>query len=100
MSLWHVLNPRLQRPSRCAGLQKPSDQSTTMTYQHPLCPPPRGADNYLATEARIVAEDDSHIAIMLRIPKSAIARNLAFLAALADVMPAADQPGAPRAAAS
>lgn len=61
-----------------------------MTYQYPLCPPPRGADSYLGTEARIVAEDDQHVAIVIRIPKTAIVRNLAFLAALADVMPPAD----------
>ncbi|MFT0875719.1 hypothetical protein VRZ08_04100 [Rhodopseudomonas sp. G2_2311] len=70
-----------------------------MTLHHPMCPPLRGVNSYLATEARIVAEDDSHIAIVLRIPKAAVARNLAFLAALADVTPLADPHPTPRAAA-
>ncbi len=71
-----------------------------MTFHNPTCPPLRSADSYLATECRIVAEDDSHIAIVLRIPKAAISRNLALLSALADVMPAAGRPGTPCAAAS
>ncbi|MBB1093877.1 hypothetical protein HUU61_21605 [Rhodopseudomonas palustris] len=70
-----------------------------MTYQHPLCPPSRGTETYLATEARIVAEDDLHVAIVLRIPKAAVASNLAFLAALGDLMPPAEPLDAPRAAA-
>ena len=40
----------------------------------------------LATEARIVAEDDTHVAIVFRVRKSRIARNLAFLTALSDVI--------------
>lgn len=60
-----------------------------MTYQHAFCPPPRGADTFLQTEMRIVAEDDTHIAVVLRLPKAVIARNLPFLAALADVTPPA-----------
>jgi hypothetical protein len=43
--------------------------------------------SYLETEARIIAENDTHVAIALRLEKTTIARNLLFLAALADLMP-------------
>jgi hypothetical protein len=43
---------------------------------------------YLETEARIIIENDTHVAIALRLEKAAIARNLLFLAALAELMPA------------
>lgn len=46
---------------------------------------PRG---YLETEARIIAENETHVAIALRLDKATIARNLPFMAALADLMPA------------
>ena len=42
---------------------------------------------YLATEARIIAEDDAHVTIALRLEKTAIARNLPFLAALTKLIP-------------
>lgn len=38
-SLWRVVTPRLQRPSRCEGRDKPTDQSTTMTIERPMFPP-------------------------------------------------------------
>lgn len=41
---------------------------------------------YLETEARIIAENDTHAVIALRLEKASIARNLPFLAALADLM--------------
>lgn len=43
----------------------------------------------LDTDARIIAEDDTYAVIAVRLPKSAIARNLPFLAALGDLTPAA-----------
>lgn len=43
---------------------------------------PRG---YLETEARIIAENETHVAIAVRLDKATIARNLPLLAALADV---------------
>jgi len=43
---------------------------------------------YLDTEARIIVENDTHVAVALRVEKAAIARNLPFLAALADLVPA------------
>jgi hypothetical protein len=43
---------------------------------------------YLETEARIIVENDTHAALALRVEKAAIARNLPFLAALADLVPA------------
>jgi len=46
---------------------------------------PRG---YLDTEARIIAENDTHVAIALRLDKTTIARNMPFMAALAELMPA------------
>lgn len=42
---------------------------------------------YLETEARIIAENDTHVAIALRLEKATIARNLPFLAALGDLLP-------------
>jgi hypothetical protein len=42
----------------------------------------------LETEARIIAEDDTYAVIAWRVKKSAIARNLPFLAALGDLAPA------------
>jgi hypothetical protein len=48
-------------------------------------PDPRA---YLETEARIIAEDDRHVAIALRVDKATIAQNLPFLAALAQLVPA------------
>lgn len=47
------------------------------------------ARSYLDTDARIIAENDTHVAIALRVEKALIARNLPLLAALADVLPAA-----------
>lgn len=42
---------------------------------------------YLETEARIIAENDTHVAIALRVEKAAIARYLPLMAALADLAP-------------
>jgi hypothetical protein len=42
---------------------------------------------YLATEARIIAEDEVHVTIAVRLDKTTITRNLRFLAALADLVP-------------
>lgn len=42
---------------------------------------------YLETEARIIAENDTHAVIALRIEKAAIYRNLPLLAALSDLLP-------------
>jgi hypothetical protein len=44
--------------------------------------------SYLETEARIIVENDTHVAIALRVEKAAIMRNLPFLAVLADLVPA------------
>lgn len=38
----------------------------------------------LATPARLIAENDQHVVIAIRIPKSWIGANLSFLAALVD----------------
>lgn len=46
-------------------------------------PDPRA---YLETEARIIAENDTHVVIAHRLEKAVIARNLPLLAALADLM--------------
>ena len=43
----------------------------------------------LETDARIIAEDDTYAVIAWRVKKSAIARNLPFLAALGDLAPCA-----------
>lgn len=40
---------------------------------------------YLETEARIIAENETHIAIALRVEKAKIARYLPLMAALADL---------------
>jgi hypothetical protein len=45
--------------------------------------------SYLETEARIIAENDTHVAVALRVEKAVISRNLLPLAALADLIPAA-----------
>jgi hypothetical protein len=45
---------------------------------------PRG---YLETPARIIAENDTHIVIAVRIEKKLIGENLPFLAAMADLAP-------------
>lgn len=42
--------------------------------------------NYLATEARVIAENSTYAVIALRVEKSLIARNLMFLSALADLV--------------
>lgn len=42
---------------------------------------------YLETEARIIAENDTHVAIALRVEKATIARHLPLMAALADLSP-------------
>lgn len=47
-------------------------------------PDPR---DYLETDARIIAENDSYAVIAIRVDKAAIARNLALFAALADLLP-------------
>ena len=47
-----------------------------------------GPASYLDTPARIIAEDDTHVVIALRVKKNWFAENLPLLAALADVMPA------------
>ena len=44
---------------------------------------------YLETDARIIAENDTHVAIALRVEKALIARNMPLLAALADLSSAA-----------
>lgn len=43
---------------------------------------------YLETDARIIVQNDTHAVIALRLEKATIARNLPFLAALAELMPA------------
>lgn len=42
--------------------------------------------SYLGTEARIIAEDETHVVIAHRVEKAAIARNLPLLAALLDAV--------------
>lgn len=44
---------------------------------------------YLETEARIIAENETHVVIAHRVEKAAIARYLPLLAALADRIPSA-----------
>jgi hypothetical protein len=46
---------------------------------------------YLETPARIIAENDTHLVVAIRVEKSWFARNLLFLSALADLAPA--EPG-------
>ncbi|MET4341917.1 hypothetical protein [Bradyrhizobium sp. RT9a] len=43
--------------------------------------------SYLETEARIIAENDTHAVIALRVEKAKIARYLPLMAALADLAP-------------
>lgn len=43
--------------------------------------------SYLETEARIIAENDTHAVIALRVEKATIARYLPLMAALADLAP-------------
>jgi hypothetical protein len=45
----------------------------------------------LRTDARIIAEDDTHAVVALRINKKWIGRNLPFLAAMADLTAALRQ---------
>lgn len=42
---------------------------------------------YLETEARIIAENETHVVIAHRVEKAAIARYLPLMAALADKLP-------------
>lgn len=42
----------------------------------------------LQTDARLIAENDTHVVVALRLSKAMIARNLPFLAALGDLSPA------------
>ena len=44
---------------------------------------------HLEPEARIIAEDDTHATVVVRVKKDWLARNLFFLAALAELTPAA-----------
>jgi hypothetical protein len=41
---------------------------------------------YLETDARIIAENDTHAAIVVRVDKAWFSRNLLFLAALAKML--------------
>lgn len=43
--------------------------------------------SYLETDARIIAENETHVALAVRLDKAMISRNLLLLAALADLMP-------------
>ncbi|MGL3208668.1 hypothetical protein [Bradyrhizobium sp. BR 1433] len=45
--------------------------------------------SYLETEARIIAEDETHVVIAHRMEKAQIARYLPLMAALADILPSA-----------
>lgn len=47
--------------------------------------------SYLETEARIIAENDTHAVIALRVDKAFLRRNLLLMAALADLVPAASR---------
>ena len=51
---------------------------------------PADPRQYLQTEARIIAENDTRVAIVVSADKAWIARNLMFLAALSELMPAPD----------
>lgn len=44
--------------------------------------------SYLDTEARVIAENNTHVAIAVRLEKAFIARNLPIMAALAEMVPA------------
>jgi hypothetical protein len=48
----------------------------------------RDCYGYLLTEARIIAKDEMHAVIAVRIEKAWISRNLPFLASIADLTPA------------
>lgn len=48
----------------------------------------RDPRQYLETEARIIAENETYVAIALRVEKAQIARYLPLMAALADISPA------------
>lgn len=41
--------------------------------------------NYLATEARVIAENSKYAVIAVRVEKALLARNLMFFSALADL---------------
>ena len=43
--------------------------------------------SYLETEARIIAENKTYVAIVLRVRKARILKNLPLLAALSDLAP-------------
>lgn len=47
----------------------------------------KNADYFLSTEARIVAEDDQHVAIVVRVSKQTLSHHLPLFAALADRAP-------------
>lgn len=40
---------------------------------------------YLDTEARLIAENETHVVMAIRVEKAVIGRNLRFFAALADL---------------
>lgn len=44
---------------------------------------------YLETPARIIAENDTHVALAVRVEKASIAHYLPLVAALADLTPTA-----------
>ena len=48
---------------------------------------------YLETPARIIAEDDTHLVVAIRVEKAWFAQNLLFLGALADSATASSGPG-------
>lgn len=51
---------------------------------------------YLETEARIIAENDTHAVIAIRVDKCFFARNLLFMAALSDLIPQKETDLAPK----
>lgn len=71
---------RLQHLSNKIKIMKCAEGPTM-----PEVPDPRA---YLDTEARIIAENETHAVFALRVEKATIARNLPFLAALACLVPA------------
>jgi hypothetical protein len=44
-------------------------------------------ESYLKTDARIIAENETYVAIALRVKKTRILKNLPLLAALSDLAP-------------
>ena len=44
-------------------------------------------ERYLKTDARIIAENETYVAIALRVKKARILKNLPLLAALSDLAP-------------